>query len=113
MNSFSRFLFSSMLLISTNVFADVYKCVDTAGKISYSQNPCRDAKNVQQKVNINIATPAVSTDAQKNEQSLAKKNEEFKQRRALKADYESCLASKVSPVCIGPNEIATRRAIVR
>lgn len=113
MNSFYCLLFSSLLIISTNVLADVYKCVDTAGKTSYSQNPCRDAHNTQQKVNINVVAPDPSATAKKNEKSFAQQNEEFKKRKAEKDNYEECLADKYSHVCIGPKEIAIRKNVVR
>ena len=58
------FVFASVSLTSAN--AQVYKCIDAAGKIIYSQDPCpanTKPRSVSRRVDRPSAAPAVTPDA--------------------------------------------------
>jgi hypothetical protein len=93
-----------MLVISVDVYAEINKCVDSNGKVSYTEALCEGRGDTQSKLRP-VTPPAVKV----NGPSLAEQNEAFKKRRAEQQAYEKCLNDKSRFVCVGPKEWAVRK----
>ena len=52
-------VFTALLAVSTSASADMFKCKDAAGKISYQESPCAGATVAKLKRDTSVGDPAV------------------------------------------------------
>ncbi|GGC63602.1 DUF4124 domain-containing protein [Undibacterium terreum] len=89
-----RFLFVPLVFLPGLAFAQVYKCTDQSGTVSYSGAPC--AKSVKSQQLTKIETPAPS-DSPPVERDWEKENQEFKQRQLERNAKESAQRGSWNP----------------
>jgi Domain of unknown function (DUF4124) len=83
----NRFLFACALLaLSFSVSADIYKWVDSNGKVHYSNTPPPDVKGT--KVKVDDPAPAPPDTASATAAHWKQKDEEFRQRQEEKYNAE-------------------------
>jgi Domain of unknown function (DUF4124) len=92
----NRFLFViALLVLSLSVAADIYKWVDSNGKIHYSNTPPPDVKGTKVKVE-DLAPPTGAVTPPETAEYWRKKDEEFRQRQDNKYKVEKETTDKVA-----------------
>jgi hypothetical protein len=75
----------SLLTLSSTVLAQVYKCTDAGGTVSYSESPCAKSAKSQQLNQIE----AVSTAPPSATRNWRQENEDFRQRQQARDDQDN------------------------